>query len=87
MEAGLQRSVLLPRDGATHLQEEGVPTDLVWLAQVESGWNPYAYSWAAAKGIWQFIPSTAARFGPDTKPTGSTSVRILKSQRPLRLVI
>ncbi len=40
-----------------------MPTDLVWLAQVESGWNPYAYSSAAAKGIWQFIPSTGTRFG------------------------
>ncbi|MEK6325223.1 MAG: lytic transglycosylase domain-containing protein [Acidobacteriota bacterium] len=63
MEAGLQRSVRF-RDMAQRIfKQEGVPTDLVWLAQVESGWNPYAYSWAAAKGIWQFIPSTGARFG------------------------
>ncbi len=40
-----------------------MPTDLIWLAQIESTWNPYAYSWAGAKGIWQFIPSTGARFG------------------------
>jgi membrane-bound lytic murein transglycosylase D len=44
-------------------KQEGVPTDLVWLAQVESGWNPYAFSSAAAKGIWQFIPATGSRFG------------------------
>ncbi|MFY9554921.1 MAG: lytic transglycosylase domain-containing protein [Blastocatellia bacterium] len=63
MEAGLQRSVRF-REMAQHIfKREGVPTDLIWLAQVESGWNPYAYSWAAAKGIWQFIPSTGARFG------------------------
>jgi membrane-bound lytic murein transglycosylase D len=63
MEAGLQRSVRFREMAQRIFKQEGVPTDLVWLAQVESGWNPYAYSWAAAKGIWQFIPSTAARFG------------------------
>lgn len=63
MEAGLQRSVRF-RDMAQRIfKQEGVPTDLIWLAQIESGWNPYAYSWAAAKGMWQFIPSTGVRFG------------------------
>jgi peptidoglycan lytic transglycosylase D len=63
MEAGLQRSVRFREMAQRIFKQEGVPTDLVWLAQVESGWNPIAYSWAAAKGIWQFIPSTGARFG------------------------
>lgn len=63
MEAGLLRSVRFREMAQRIFKKEGVPTDLVWLAQVESGWNPYAYSWAAAKGIWQFIPTTASRFG------------------------
>ncbi len=63
MEAGLLRSVRFREMAQRIFKQEGVPTDLVWLAQVESGWNPYAYSWAAARGIWQFIPSTGARFG------------------------
>lgn len=63
MEAGLQRSVRFREMAERIFKQEGVPTDLVWLAQVESGWNPYAYSSAAAKGIWQFIPSTGLRFG------------------------
>lgn len=63
MEAGLQRSVRFREMAQRIFKQEGVPTDLVWLAQVESGWNPYAYSWAAARGIWQFIPSTGSRFG------------------------
>jgi membrane-bound lytic murein transglycosylase D len=63
MEAGLQRSVRYREMAERIFKQEGVPTDLIWLAQVESGWNPYAYSSAAAKGIWQFIPSTGARFG------------------------
>jgi membrane-bound lytic murein transglycosylase D len=63
MEAGLQRSSRFREMARRIFKQEGVPTDLIWLAQVESGWNAYAYSWAAAKGIWQFIPSTASRFG------------------------
>lgn len=63
MEAGLLRSVRFREMAQRIFKQEGVPTDLVWLAQVESGWNPNAYSWAAAKGLWQFIPSTGARFG------------------------
>jgi membrane-bound lytic murein transglycosylase D len=44
-------------------KEEGVPQDIAWLAQVESSWSPLARSWAAAVGIWQFIPETGARYG------------------------
>lgn len=63
MAAGLQRSVRFRGMAERIFKQEGVPTDLIWLAQVESGWNPYAYSSAAAKGIWQFIPATGSRFG------------------------
>jgi membrane-bound lytic murein transglycosylase D len=63
MEAGLQRSVRYRHMAERIFKEEGVPTDMIWLAQVESNWNPYAFSSAAAKGIWQFIPSTGVRFG------------------------
>ena len=38
--------------------EEGVPLDLAYLALIESGFNPRAYSWAHAAGPWQFIEST-----------------------------
>jgi membrane-bound lytic murein transglycosylase D len=30
---------------------------------VESAWKPSALSWAAASGLWQFIPGTGSRFG------------------------
>jgi membrane-bound lytic murein transglycosylase D len=63
MEAGLQRSVRFREMAVRIFKSEGVPTDLIWLAQIESGWNPYALSSANAKGIWQFIPSTGSRFG------------------------
>ena len=44
------------------LIEEGVPTDLLFLALVESGLNPRAYSWKHATGPWQFISATGRRY-------------------------
>ncbi len=41
----------------------GVPTELVHLSMIESGLNPFARSLASAVGMWQFIPSTARRYG------------------------
>jgi len=43
--------------------EEGLPRDLVYLAMIESGFNPRAYSWAHAVGPWQFISSTGKLMG------------------------
>lgn len=45
------------------LADEGVPLDLVYLAMIESGFSPYAYSWAGASGFWQFMSPTGKRFG------------------------
>lgn len=63
MEHGLMRSGRYRAMAERIFAEEGVPRDLIWLAQVESVWQPSALSWAAAKGIWQFIPGTGQRFG------------------------
>src|SRR5262245_42086220 len=63
MDAGFRRSVRYRELARRVFKEEGVPTDLIWLAQIESGWNPYALSWASARGIWQFVPATGVRFG------------------------
>ena len=38
------------------LKEEGVPQDLIYLAQAESAFQPDAVSRAGARGIWQFMP-------------------------------
>lgn len=45
------------------LKSNGVPTDLLYLACVESYLNHRAYSPAKAAGFWQFIPSTATQYG------------------------
>ncbi len=45
------------------LREEGVPEDLVYIALIESGFNPKAHSRASAVGYWQFIRGTGKRYG------------------------
>jgi len=45
------------------LRGHGLPEELVWVAMIESGFNPLAKSRAGAKGLWQFMPGTARRYG------------------------
>ncbi|MCD6248830.1 MAG: LysM peptidoglycan-binding domain-containing protein [candidate division Zixibacteria bacterium] len=45
------------------LTKHGMPLDFVYLSLVESGYNPKAYSWARASGLWQFIASTGRMYG------------------------
>jgi len=59
----------LARSGQYHemisrvLKEEGVPQDLIYLAQAESGFRPLALSHAGARGMWQFMSSRAKGYG------------------------
>jgi membrane-bound lytic murein transglycosylase D len=45
------------------LEREGVPRDLVYLAMIESGFEPGAMSRVGAGGIWQFMPGVARAYG------------------------
>ncbi len=45
------------------LTERGMPQDLIYLAMIESGFQPKAYSPARASGLWQFIGETGQRYG------------------------
>lgn len=45
------------------LEQYGLPKDLIFLAMIESGFSPNAYSWAHAAGPWQFMPFTGKRYG------------------------
>ncbi len=45
------------------LQAEGLPSDLVYLALIESGFSNTATSRARAVGMWQFMTGTAKLYG------------------------
>jgi membrane-bound lytic murein transglycosylase D len=63
MENGLRRSGQFMKIARKIFAEEGVPLDVTWLGQVESAWKVKAVSWAAASGLWQFIPGTGRMYG------------------------
>ena len=45
------------------LRRHGLPEDLAYTAMIESGFDPLAVSRAGATGLWQFMASTARRYG------------------------
>ena len=45
------------------LQEEGIPQELIHLAQAESGFFPRAISYKAAGGMWQFVAWRGQEYG------------------------
>jgi len=45
------------------LREEGVPQDLIYLAQAESAFQPHARSRARAVGMWQFMSFRGREYG------------------------
>lgn len=49
-------------------ERHGVPKELFWVAEVESGFNPKAQSPAGAVGMYQLMPTTAKSLGLSTWP-------------------
>jgi membrane-bound lytic murein transglycosylase D len=62
-------SKLLARSGrympmiARILREEGLPEEFAYLALIESGFSPEASSPNGAAGLWQFVSTTARKYG------------------------
>ena len=61
------------------LQEEGIPDDMVALVLVESAGEPTALSPKGARGIWQFMPDTARRYGLAVTANVDERVEVVKS--------
>jgi membrane-bound lytic murein transglycosylase D len=61
--AAMQRSGLYRPMIQRVLAEEGVPQELLHLAQAESGFMPRAVSRAAAGGMWQFLTWRGREYG------------------------
>jgi hypothetical protein len=74
VSAAQARLLALRVDGARIFAEEGVPLELLVVAEIESSFDPLALSPKGARGPWQLMPSTAERFG--LRVNGRTDERI-----------
>ena len=63
VETGLRRAGRYRSMIERVLDEEGLPHDLIYLAQAESAFQPTAVSRAQAVGLWQFIAGRAHEYG------------------------
>src|SRR5215469_11414591 len=63
VETGLHRSGRYREMISRVLREEGLPQDLIYLAQAESAFQPLALSRAGARGIWQFVAYRGQQYG------------------------
>jgi membrane-bound lytic murein transglycosylase D len=62
-ETWLKRSGRYQELIQTELRERRIPEDLMWVAMIESGFDPRARSPAGAVGLWQFMPATGEVYG------------------------
>lgn len=63
VETGLRRAGRYREMISRVLREEGLPQDLIYLAQAESAFQPLALSRAGARGIWQFVAYRGQEYG------------------------
>jgi membrane-bound lytic murein transglycosylase B len=61
------------------LGEEGIPDEIAALVLVESAGQPTALSPKGARGIWQFMPDTARRYGLAVTADLDERVEVVKS--------
>ncbi len=60
---------------------EGVPPEMIAVALVESGGQSRALSPKGARGVWQFMPDTARRYGLAVSDVRDERVDLVKSTR------
>ena len=63
------------------LHAEGVPPELIAVALVESGGQTVATSPKGARGLWQFMPDTARRYGLQVSGERDERLEVVKSTR------
>ncbi|HWF09162.1 MAG TPA: transglycosylase SLT domain-containing protein [Bryobacteraceae bacterium] len=68
IEAGIERAGRYSAMISKVLAEEGIPQELIHLAQAESGFLPRAVSRASAEGLWQFVKFRGNEYGLKQTP-------------------
>ncbi len=63
VETGLRRAGRYRPMIEKVLHEEGLPSDLIYMAQAESAFQPQALSSAGARGLWQFMSFRGKQYG------------------------
>lgn len=63
VEMGLARAGRYRAMIESTLKKEGLPLDLIYLAQAESAFKPQVISRTGARGVWQFMPYTGEIYG------------------------
>jgi peptidoglycan lytic transglycosylase D len=63
VETGLRRAGRYRAMVEGVLEDEGMPQDLIYLAQAESAFQPQAVSKAGARGMWQFMSYAGHKYG------------------------
>lgn len=77
--SGLERASEYGSRFGSVLNEYGLPTELIFLAYVESNFDRNARSYANAVGPWQFMAATARRYGLRVDDTVDERKDFLKS--------
>ncbi|HSC76929.1 MAG TPA: LysM peptidoglycan-binding domain-containing protein [Candidatus Acidoferrales bacterium] len=63
LETGLRRAGRYREMITSTLREQGLPADLIYVAQAESAFQPHARSRARAVGLWQFVKYRGQEYG------------------------
>ena len=81
MESGLARAGKYQPMISSILAQEGIPQELIHLAQAESGFLPRAVSRAAATGMWQFVKFRGNQYGLRQTPSSDERLDPEKATR------
>jgi Transglycosylase SLT domain len=76
-----RRLAALGVDAAGIFSREGVPLELLVVAQAESNFDPAAISSRGARGLWQLMPATARQLGLEVNARSDERLRPKLSTR------
>ena len=81
LQAAVDRVHALAPLVAPVMREHGVPVGLLAVVLVESAGRPDALSPRGARGLWQFMPATARRYGLTVEARRDDRLEVQKSTR------